>query len=107
MLLDLHTGFSGGRSGGATLCLSSICPYTAINYEMLPGESLLNVGLMVAQMAKNHLQCRRSGFDPWVGKILWRREWLPTPVLLPEEFQGQRSLANYSPWDPKESDMTE
>ena len=73
--------------------------------KMFPGESLLNVGLMVAQMAKNHLQCRRSRFNQWVGKILWRREWLATPVLLPEEFQGQRSLASYSPWGPKESDF--
>ena len=31
----------------------------------------------------------RSGFDPWVGQIPWRRERLPTPVLLPEEFHGQ------------------
>ena len=36
--------------------------------------------------------------DPWVRKIPWRREWLPTPVLLPGEFHGQRSLAGYSPW---------
>ena len=47
------------------------------------------------------------GFDPWVGKIPWRREWLPTPVLLPGEFQGQRSLAGHSPWGRRESDMTE
>jgi len=53
------------------------------------------------------LQCRRPGFDPWVGKILWRREWQPTPVFLPGEFHGQRSLVDYSPWDCKESDMTE
>ena len=44
------------------------------------------------------LQCRRPGFDPWVGKIPWRREWLPTLVFLPGEFHGQRSLAGYSPW---------
>ena len=31
-------------------------------------------------------------FDPWVGKIPWRRKWLPTPVFLPEEFHGQWSL---------------
>ena len=37
-------------------------------------------------------------FDPWVGKIPWRREWLPTPVFLPGEFHGQRSLVGYSPW---------
>ena len=48
------------------------------------------------------LQCRRPGFDPWVGKIPWRREWQPTPVFLPEESHGQRSLAGYSPWDHKQ-----
>ena len=46
-------------------------------------------------------------FDPWVGKIPWRREWQPTPVFLPGEFHGQRSLEGYSPWGLKESDMTE
>ena len=39
-----------------------------------------------------------AGFDPWVGKILWRRAWQPTPVFLPEESHGQRSLVGYSPW---------
>ena len=53
------------------------------------------------------LQCRRPGFAPWVGKIPWRREWQPTPVFLPREFHGQRRLAGYSPWGPKESDTTE
>ena len=33
----------------------------------------------------NHLQFRRARFDPWVGKIPWRREWQPTPVFLPGE----------------------
>jgi len=48
------------------------------------------------------------GFDLWVGMISWRREWLlPTPVFLPGEFHGQRSLVGYSPWGHKESDMTE
>jgi len=35
----------------------------------------------------------RLWFDPWVGKIPWRREWLPTPVFLPGKFGGQKSLA--------------
>ena len=52
------------------------------------------------------LQGRRPRFDPWIRKIPWRREWLPTPVFLPGEFHGQRSLAGYSPWGPKESDTT-
>ena len=54
-------------------------------------------------------QCRghkRLGFDPWVGKIPWRRKWQPTPVFSPGEFHGQRSLVGYSPWGCKESDLT-
>ena len=47
------------------------------------------------------LQCRRPGFDPWVGKIPWRRKWQPTPVFLSGEFQGQRSLGGYSSWSCK------
>ena len=45
-------------------------------------------------------QCRRpkrEGFDPWVRKIPWRRAWQSTPVFLPGEFHGQRSLVGYSP----------
>ena len=53
------------------------------------------------------LQCRRLRFNPWVRRIPWRREWLPTPVFLPGEFRGQRSLVGYSPWGHEESDMTE
>ena len=51
-----------------------------------------------------HLQCRRDrrcGFDPWVGKIPWRRAWQPTPVFLSGESHGQRSLVGYSPWSHK------
>ena len=43
---------------------------------------------LVAQIANNHLQCGRPGFDPWVGKIPWRRERLPTPVFWSGEFHG-------------------
>ena len=53
------------------------------------------------------LQCRRPGFDPWVGKISWRRKWQPTPVFLPGKFHGRRSLAGYGPWGHKQSDTTE
>ena len=37
----------------------------------------------------------------------WRKEWQSTPVLLPGESHGQKSLAGYGPWDHKESDTTE
>ena len=40
----------------------------------------------------------------WVGKIPCRRKWQPTPVLLPGEFHGQKSLVGYSPWGHKKSD---
>ena len=51
-------------------------------------------------------RCRRCGFDPWVGKIPWRRKWQPTPVFLPGESHGQISLVGYSPLGHKESDTT-
>ena len=55
-------------------------------------------------------QCRRHkrhGFNPWVGKIPWRRKWQPTLVLLSGEFHGHRSLVGYSSWGHKELDITE
>ena len=61
--------------------------------------------LLVAQMVKNPLQCRRPRFNPLVRKIPWRTEWLPTPVFWPGKFQGQRSLVGCSPWGCKELDM--
>ena len=62
----------------------------------------------VAVGKESTCQCRRHErhkFNPWVGKIPWSRKWQPTPVFLPE--YGQKSLAGYSPWSCKESDMTE
>ena len=47
-------------------------------------------------------RCKRHGFDPLVGKIPWRRAWQPTPVFLPGESHGQRSLVGYSPQGHKE-----
>ena len=52
-------------------------------------------------------RCKRCGFDPWIKKTAWSRKWQSTPVFLPGKSHGQRSLAGYSPWDHKESDMTE
>ena len=55
-------------------------------------------------------QCRRHkrpGFEPWVGKIPWRRAWQPTPIFFSGEFHGQGSLACNSPWSHKELETTE
>ena len=52
------------------------------------------------------LQCRGHGFDPWAGKIPWRK-WQPTPGFsCLENPHGQRSLVGYSPQGRKESDTT-
>ena len=58
----------------------------------------------VAQAVVKASACkwRRHRFHPWVGKILWRRNWQPMPVFLPGESHGQRS-----PWGFTELDMTE
>ena len=50
---------------------------------------------------------QKHGWDPWIGKIPWRKKWQLTPVFLPGESHGQRSQTDYGPWDSKESDMTE
>ena len=57
---------------------------------------------LVAQLVKNPPVMRETWVQSWVGKILWRRERLPTPVFYPGEFHGL-----YSPWGRKESDTTE
>ena len=54
-----------------------------------------------------HLQSGRPGFQPCVGKIPWRRDRLPTPVFLPGESHGQRSLVGCNPWGCKKLDTTE
>ena len=53
---------------------------------------------LVAQMGRICLQQGRTGFNPWVEKILWRRKWELIPVFLPGNFHGQRSLEGCSPW---------
>ena len=62
---------------------------------------------LVVQTVKNPPAMWETWFNPWVGKIPWRRARQLTPVFLPGEFNGQRSLADYSPWGCKESDVTE
>ena len=65
-----------------------VCPLMHVLY-LFPGGSS---GKERACQCRAH---KRHGFDPWVGKIPWRRAWQRTLVLLPEEFHGQRSLAGY------------
>ena len=61
---------------------------------------------LVAQTVKNLPAMWRPGFNSWVRKIPWRRNWQPTPVFLPGESNGRRSLAGCSPQGHRESDTT-
>ena len=63
-----------------------------ISFKLSPGLPRLLSG------KESACQCRRPGFDPWVGKIPWRRKWQHTPVFLPGKSRGQRRLAGHSPW---------
>ena len=70
-------------------------------------EALRSVFItLVAQTVRRLPAMWRPGFDPWIGKISWRRKWQPTPVFLPEESHGWKSLVGYSPWD-RRVDTTE
>ena len=62
---------------------------------------IVSLGFPGGSAGKESTCSGQPGFDPWVGKIPWRREWLPTPVFLLGEFHG------HNPWHHKESDMTE
>ena len=59
-----------------------------------------------SQVVQNPHPSRRCRFNLWVGKIPWRRKRQPTPLFLPGKSCGQRTLAGYPLWHPKESDMT-
>ena len=100
-MLSLSPGSSAGKESAGNAGDPSLTPGSersageGIGYPLqYPWASL------VGQLVKNP-QCR-TGFNPWVGKIPWRRERLPTPVFWPGEFHGL-----YSSWGYKESDMTE
>ena len=96
-MYGLHTFNSLNPSNNLMREVSSYCTYLA---------GKLRTSL-VAQRIKCLPAMQKTGFDPWVGKIPWRRKWQPTPVFLRGESHGLKSLAGYSPRDHKESDMTE
>ena len=64
-------------------------------------------GAVVKNLPASVGDSRDTILIPVLGKIPWKRQWQPTPVFLPREFHGQGSLAGYSPWGHKESNMTE
>ena len=75
----------------------------------LEGEQAKAEASQVAPVVKNppanEDRHKRYRFNSWVGKIPWRRAWQPTPVCLPGESHGQRSLVGYSPWSHKKTQL--
>ena len=65
------------------------CPYLALTGSVIDASG--------KEPACQCRRCKRHGFDPWVGKIPWRRA-RPTLLFLPGESHGQRSLVGYGPW---------
>ena len=85
------------------VCVYSTCIFVC-TYMCVYGIPRWLSGKEYACQCRRH---KRRGFDPWLGKIPWRRKWQLAPVFLPERSHRQRSLMGYSPWSRKESDMTE
>ena len=96
--------FLSGDSQGWGACWAAISGFRQSQtwLKWLSSSSIHYGASLVAQLVKNPPVCGRPGFSPWVGKILWRSERLPTPVFWPGEFHGL-----YSPWGCKALDMTE
>ena len=83
------------------------CFMTSICHHLQIFLGASQVVLVVKNLPANAGDVMRHGFDPWVGKIPCRRAGQPTPIFLPGESQGQRSLAGYSPRGQKELNATE
>ena len=88
------------------MCLNIVILLLSSLLETDEKRRTSQVALVVKKLLANAGDMRHE-FDPWVGKMPWRRAWQPTPGLLPGKFHGQRSLADYSQWGHKELDVTE
>ena len=102
-IISFSRGSSRPRDQSHGSCISYIIGkfFTSEPPGKLPMYCCFLRASLVAQLVKNLPAMRETRFNPWVGKIPWRRERLPTPVFWPEEFHGL-----YGPWGHKESDAT-
>ena len=98
MCVPFHSRYSYKNSQKITR--EKIIFYLVLFWLYMPCQ----VALLVKKLACQCRRHKRYGFDPWVGKIPWRRAWQPTPVFLPGKSHGQRSLDDYSPQHHKELD---
>ena len=97
-------GMEGNASNSRDAHMSQTCPPRKKYYLHSLNSQVILKSLQTTMVVSGFCW---PGFDPWVGKIPWRRKWWPTPVLLPGTFHGLRSLVGYSPWGRKELDTTQ
>ena len=74
------------------------CPHCEFHQEAMPGDIIRHLMCKFPGGSDGKSICLamwEAGFNPWVGKIPWRRKWQPTPVLLPGKSQKRRSLVNF------------
>ena len=77
-----------------------LCQHAGSFFSVVACELLLFLGGSAVKKKNPPAmqETRKRRFDPWVGKIPWRRKWQSTPVFFPGKLHGQRNLADYSPW---------
>ena len=95
---------------GSKTTADSDCIHESKRLLLLGREAMTNLDSIlnsrITLLTKVHI-VKAMFFPPWIRQIPWRWAWQPTPVFLPGESHRQRSLAGYSSWGRKESDMTE
>ena len=93
--------------------LSEVWKIYATSFVVLPQACLGNLGSFTVHKGFPHRSVHKEsacnagdlglipGFNSWVEKIPWRRNWQPTPIFLPGKSHWQRNMAGYSPWGRK------
>ena len=114
---DIHRQAHQSQAGspGSHLISSPLDSFTSFFLFFLLNISILKEHIVLflkilswwLRWYRVHLHCRRPRFDPWVGKIPWRRKWQRYSSIFAWRICGQRNLVSCSPWGHKELDTTE
>ena len=106
-----HPCLENPRDGGAWWAAVHGVAQSRTRLKQLSSSSSNTfLGFPGSAVKESACQCRRHkrrGYNPWVGKILWRRKWQPTLVFLPRKFHGQKSLVGHNPQGHKVLDKTQ
>ena len=100
----LRTRLAGLNPSTAAYCLCDFCQVVSSLYAWISSLVKWWQGFLGGSVVKNlptMQETQKLRFNPWVGKIPWRRNWQPTPEFLPGKSHGQRSPVGHSPWGHK------